>query len=184
MNVWFRRRHWVYTLLVGLLLLDAGIYFGWLRRPASVPGFAEALLSQLTRDAAIREAEVARLRRVREKLPQVRPALTSFIAERFPLERAGYSGLAGDLNEAARTAGVRLGNVTYKVETRQPRADLLAVEVSADLQGGYQNLLRFLEALEEAKGFYLINELAVVSSQRGGLRLQMRLVTYFRRGAS
>ena len=184
MNVWYRRRHWVYTVLVGLLLLDAGIYFGWLRRPATLPGFAEAMLSQLTRDVAVREAEVDRLRRIRERLPQIGPALTSFTAERFPLERAGYSGLASDLNAAAGKAGVRLENVTYKVETKQARADLLGVEVSADLQGGYQNLLRFLDALEQAEGFYLINELGVVSSQRGGLRLQMRLITYFRRGGS
>lgn len=184
MNFWYRRRHWVYAILVGVLVLDAAVYFGWLRQPTTVPGYAEAMLSQLEREAALREAEVTRLRRVREKLPQVRPALTTFAGERFPAERAGYSGVAGELNEAARAAGVRLENVAYKVNTQQPRPELLAVEVSAELQGGYQNLLRFLDALERARGFYLINELGVVSSQRGGLRLQMRLITYFRRSAS
>lgn len=184
MNYLHRRRRWVYAILVGLLLVDAVAYVDWFWRPAVVPGYADAMLAQLQREVAAHEAEVARLRRIREELPRVRPALSSFTAEHFPAEQGGYSGVAAALADAARTAGVRLENVGYKVGAQQPRPDLLVVEVSTDLQGAYPNLLRYLEGLEQSPGFYLIDELSLVGSQRGGLRLQVRLVTYFRRSAS
>jgi len=183
MNYWYRGRHRVYTILVGLLLLDAVVYVSWLRRAPLAPAVAAALQAQLERDVQAREAEVARLRRVREKLPEIRPALASFLSERFPPEQAGYSAVAVALNEAARAAGVRLENLSFKVQTRRGQAELVGVEVGAELEGGYATLLRCLESLEKAPGFYLIDELGVVSSQRGGLRLQLRLVTYFRRSS-
>jgi len=42
MSRWYAYRRWVYTALVVLLVLDAGVYFGWVQRPpmarAEVPG--------------------------------------------------------------------------------------------------------------------------------------------------
>lgn len=184
MNRWYQRRQWIYAGLALLLALDAGAYFGWLRGPEIPPAVAAARMAQLERDVGAREAEVKRLRRVRQVLPEARPALASFLRERFPTERAGYSAVAVALNSAARNAGVKLENVSYKTRTERTRTELVTVEVSADLQGGYSNLLRFLELLGQDAGFYLIEELGVVSSQRGGLKLQARLVTYFRRSGA
>lgn len=181
MNRWYKRRHWIYTSLVLLLAVDAAVYFGWLKGSEVSPAVAAARIMQLEREVATREAEVKRLRRVRELLPQARPALASFLRERFPSERAGFSAVAVALSTAARNAGVKLENVSYRTRSERNRTELVTVEVSADLQGGYSNFLRYLELLEQDPGFYLIEELGVVSSQRGGLKLQARLVTFFRR---
>jgi len=181
MTRWYKQRRWIYAGLVLLLGLDAAVYFGWLKGSELSPAVAAARITQLERDVEPREAEVKRLRRVREMLPQARPTLASFVRERFPSERAGFSAVAVALSTAARSAGVQLENVSYRTRTDRTRAELVMVEVSADLQGGYSNLLRYLELLEQDPGFYLIEDLGVVSSQRGGLKLQMRLVTFFRR---
>lgn len=184
MNRWYRQRQWVYLGLVLLLGVDATVYFGWVKRPQLSPAVAEARRGQLEREVAVRETEVARLRRAREMLPQARPALAAFLREHIPTEGTGFSAVAVALSNAARTAGVQLENVSYKTRTERNETQLVSVEVSADLQGAYSNLLRYLELLEQDPGFYLIEELAVVSSQRGGLKLQTRLVTYFRRSSS
>ena len=181
MNRWHRRRHWIYAGLVLLLAVDATVYFRWVRGSEMSPAVAEAQRGQLEREVSAREAEVTRLRRVREMLPQARPALTSFLRDRFPPEQTGFSAVAVALSNAAREAGVKLENVAYKTRAERQPTELVSVDISADLQGGYSNLLRYLELLEQDTGFYLIEELAVVSSQRGGLKLQTRLVTYFRR---
>ncbi|MGH9862162.1 MAG: hypothetical protein ACRD35_01930 [Candidatus Acidiferrales bacterium] len=184
MSYLYQRRFWVYTALVALLLLDASAYFRWLQGPANVPGYNEARLTQLQREVTALEKEVARLRHVREQLPKVRPSLVNFTNDRFPLEQRGFAGVAAALNDAAHATGVKLAAVTYKVQSQSPRPDLVAVEVKADLQGGYRSLLRYLDELQQANGFYLIGELGVVSTQRGDLRLEATLVTYFRRGAA
>lgn len=182
MKRWYRRRRWIYTALVLVLAMDAAVFFGWLRGSEIAPAVALARLAKLEGEVEAREAEVARLRRVQEMLPQARPALASFLRERFPSEQAGFSAVAVALSTAARDAGVKLENVAYKTRSERQRTELVSVEVSADLQGSYSNLLRYLELLAQDPGFYLIEELAVVGTQRGGLKLQTRLVTYFRRG--
>jgi Tfp pilus assembly protein PilO len=164
--------------------VDATVLAGWGRRPELSPEVAKARRAQLEREVATREAEVARLRRVREMLPQARPALASFLRERFPSEQAGFSAVAVALSTAARSAGVKLENVAYKARPEREQTELVGVEVSADLQGSYSNLLRYLGLLAQDPGFYLIEDLSVVGSQRGGLKLQTRLVTYFRRGGA
>ena len=37
MSRWYAYRRWVYTALVVLLVLDAGVYFGWVQRPPMAP---------------------------------------------------------------------------------------------------------------------------------------------------
>jgi len=81
MSRWYAYRRWVYTALVVLLVLDAGVYFGWVQRPPMAPELARAQLAALEREVAERGAEVSRLQRVREQVPHLRPKLDAFTTE-------------------------------------------------------------------------------------------------------
>lgn len=184
MNHRYARRHWVYLGLVCLLLLDGLAYFGWVRHLAGFPETDAAQLISLEREVAGRAAEVARLRRVREQLPQLRPQLDKLTAESFLAERTGFSRVAAELEETANGAGVRVGRVAYQSQEEKARPELRRVEISSTVEGGYPNLLRYLEELERSPHFYLINELNVVGAEGGTVHVEMRLVTYFRRGTT
>ncbi|HKZ53681.1 MAG TPA: type 4a pilus biogenesis protein PilO [Candidatus Acidoferrales bacterium] len=184
MSRWYAYRRWVYTALVVLLVLDAGVYFGWVQRPPMAPELARAQLAALEREVAERGAEVSRLQRVREQVPHLRPKLDAFTTECLPGEQAGFSQVAADLQEAANQAGISLEAVSYQTRVDEQQADLLRVEVSATLEGLYPSLLRYLEELEKSPHFYLISELAVVGARGSELRLELKLATYFRRGAA
>jgi hypothetical protein len=109
--------------------------------------------------------------------------LDVFATERLPAEQVGFSQVAADLQEAANQAGISLEAVTYQPRPQEQQPDLLRVEVSATLEGAYPSLLRYLEELEKSPQFYLINELAVVGARGRELKLELKLATYFRRGA-
>lgn len=184
MSRWYPYRHWIYTALVGLLVLDAGVYFGWVLRPPVAPETARAQLAALERETSERAAEVSRLEEVRKEVPQLRPRLDEFTTERLPPEQAGFSHVAADLQEAANQAGITLEAVSYQTRAQEQQPDLLRVEVSATLEGLYPSLLRYLEELEKSPQLYLIDELGVVGARGRALRLELKLATYFRRSTA
>ncbi|MFQ5662560.1 MAG: type 4a pilus biogenesis protein PilO [Terriglobia bacterium] len=181
MNRWYARRRWVYWSLVILLALDAMVYFGWLRRPLALPGSNPAAVARLEREVTEQAREVARLRRVRNRAPQLRPQLERFTRERFLAAQRGFSRVAAELEEAANEAGVNLDRVSYKIAVARDESELVRIEIGTSVKGGYRNLLRYLEELERSPHFYLINELKVEGAERGQVQLEMRLATYFRR---
>lgn len=182
MNRLYARRHWIYGLLATLLVLDAGVYFGWIRSSAMLGGIEPGQVAQLEELVAKQAAEVARLRRVRSQAPQLAPQLERFVTERFLPVRTGFSQVAEELEEAASPAGVRLGRVSYETEREREDPALERIAITSSVEGRYANLLRYLEELERSPHFYLIDELSVVGTQSGEVRLEMRLATYFRRG--
>lgn len=184
MNRWYARRHWIALGCLVLLALDAGLYFGWVRRPVSAPEFDPAQLERVSQEVAALRAEVARLERVREQLPRFRPQVEKFASERFLAERTGSSRVAAELNDAAEAAGVVLSRVTYQTSAERAHPDLVRLDVSGTIEGQYAQLLRYLEELERSPHLYLLNDLTLESSTRGQVRLQVRLATYFRRGAA
>lgn len=181
MNRWYARRRWILLALVALLVADAGAYFGWVRRSAAQPESDPAQVARLSREVSERAATVAHLERVREQAPRLQPQLDKFAMERFLSERRGFSRVAGDLEEAASQARVRLGRVSYQTAEEKVQPNLLRVEITTSVEGEYANLLRYLEGLERSPRLYLINQLNLDRAQRGRVRLEMQLATYFRR---
>ncbi|MBI4467307.1 MAG: hypothetical protein HY656_07770 [Acidobacteria bacterium] len=184
MNRLFAVRHGITLGLVALLALDAGAYFGWVRRPVGPFETEPAQVEHLAQEVAARAAEVARLERVRELAPGFGPRLDQFGRERFLPESTGFSAVAAELEEVAQNSGVFLGRVSYQTGVERLRPGLLRVDMATSVQGQYDELLDYLEQLERSPHFYLTSSLTLASARGGQVRLEMRLITYFRRGAA
>ncbi|MGH9788218.1 MAG: GspMb/PilO family protein [Candidatus Acidiferrales bacterium] len=184
MKGWYMRRRWIYWGLVVLMAAEVAAYVGWVRGLAERIEVDPATLMSFESEVTQRAAEVQRLRRVREQAPTAAPKLDAFAAERFWDEKEGYSRTLAELTEAARSSGVRVSATQYRENQLKERPEMLGVQLTTSVEGSYANLLRFMEELERSPHFYLVRDLNVATQRGGEVKLEMSLVTYFRRGAA
>lgn len=180
----YHRRQWLYWGLGALILANVLVYVGWLRGLAQRIVVDPAQIEQLEREVVERTAEVERLKRVREAAPTAAPKLDTFARERFWGEAVGSARVAAELAETASKASVRIGHADYKANALKERPEMVQVDIRTTIAGGYPDLLRFLQALENTPRFYLIRELNLAESHGGKMQLEMSVVTYFRRGTA
>jgi hypothetical protein len=147
-----------------------------------------ALVTPLAGAASSRVAELARLRTelqlhrqapwrgLDKKVPEARQQIQDFYQERFP---DGYSMISGDLNRIAGEVGVKIGSVKYDQKDASVEG-LQRVEIEANVAGDYLQLVKFINAMERSRLFFVINDLALGGEQNGTVKLQMKLETYLR----
>lgn len=111
-----------------------------------------------------------------KKLPRAKQQIAEFYQERFPAEE---SSISASLGNVASASGVRVSGVKYEVKDA-PIEGLERVEIAANLSGDYLQLMRFINALERNKLFFLIDGVELGSEQNGVVGLQLKIETYMR----
>jgi len=126
-------------------------------------------------------ADVARVRSIRDRLPQVQGECDKFIREHLREASGGYSVVLADLGDIAEKAGLRTSNITFRQQPERNQPDIVGIDISASVEGDYSSLVRFINGLERSPNFYLLENLTLASSTGGGvIRLNLELRTYFR----
>ncbi len=74
---------------------------------------------------------------------------------------------------------MRVAGVKYAVKDA-PIDGLQRVEIEANFSGDYLQLVRFINALERNKLFFLVNGVQLGSEQNGVVALQIKVETYLR----
>ena len=148
------------------------------------------LLSPLGRSRSTREIEYAEARRelqikmrdavplrgMDKKLDLARQQIADFYRERFP---AQYSAVSSELGKVASQTGVRVSQISYDPKPAEV-ASLQQVVINANLDGDYLQVVKFINALERDKMFFMVDSLTLAQEQGGIVRLQMKLETYLR----
>ncbi len=125
------------------------------------------------------ESEVAPLRGLPEKLTQARTDISTFYRDRFP---SRFSAIPETLGELANEHGVRLTDVKYEAAETE-LTGLQQVTMDAGLSGDYAKVVRFINALERSKTFFLIDRITLGEEGTGGdVRLQIRIISVLRSG--
>jgi len=142
-----------------------------------IAGSAEPRQQEL-RDswAQLKARENAPWRGLDKKIPIAQRQIEDFYRDRLPSED---SSISSDLGRVASENGVSLSSVKYT--PKDPGlAGLERVEIDADVSGDYVQLVRFINALERNRLFFMVDDLELGNEQQGNVKLQIKVETYLR----
>jgi Tfp pilus assembly protein PilO len=165
---------------LGLLLLAdlaLGVFLWETSRES--PESRRAEREQIALKAKLMHADVKRTEQIRAALPQVGKDCSVFYQKTFPDAATGYSEIETDLDAIASHAGLKTSGVSFKPTELKDRG-VTQLEITTQVSGDYNSIIKFINGLEVSKNFYLLNDLALDSASTGGIRLQLKLHTYFR----
>jgi type IV pilus assembly protein PilO len=126
-----------------------------------------------------KEREVGPSRGMEKKISGATGAISKFYQQRLP---AQYSEIDAALGKSAQDAGVQLQNITFKAD-KKAVSDLERVQISLTISGPYVNDVKFINAMERDRVFFVINSVTLAGSSNG-VQLQLNAETYFRTGAA
>lgn len=124
----------------------------------------------------LKQRKSAPWRGLDKKIPLAKQQIADFYRDRFPSED---SAISADLGRLASENGVQLSSVRY-TEKDAGLDGLQRREIEASVSGDYVQLVRFINALERNRLFFLVDDLELGSEQNGVVRLQMKAETYLR----
>jgi type IV pilus assembly protein PilO len=136
-------------------------------------------LTRLTVEQRMKTKQVQPLRGLDSKLALAKDEIGQFYRERIP---ARESVIYDEMGKLATQNGVKLGQVKYDNKDPEP-IGLTPVLVEASCQGDYLHVVRFINALERDKTFFLVNTVVLGDAQGGTVKLQMKLESYLRNGS-
>jgi len=127
---------------------------------------------------AAKRQEVLPTRGMDGKLKQASADIGDFYKERFP---AQYSAVSEELGKLAAASGVQIAAIKYD-DKDAPVEGLRQLNIELSLSGSYLQEVKFINALERDKVFFVIDGVTL-GEQQGNVRLQLKLETYLRSGA-
>ena len=164
------------TAVVILAVLDAAAIAFLLSPLGRSRSVREAEWADARRELQLKRADAVPLRGMDKKLDLARQQIADFYKERFPYQ---YSAVSTELGKVASGTGVRVSQISYDPKPAEV-PNLQQVVISANLDGDYLQVVKFINALERDKMFFMVDSLTLAQEQGGMVRLQVRLETYLR----
>lgn len=173
-----QRNNIVRGLLIFILVADAALLgIEW-----KLNGSPHVSANELGRLEALEKqyrADNARLDRFKVELPADEKQWDEFFTTHFHPAGAGYSAISEDLGGLSRSAGLQSDSISFHQHSPDARG-LMQVDINTAVEGDYDSLVKFLDKLEHSENFYVLDSLALASSNGGKIRLNVQLRTYFR----
>lgn len=168
-------RHWHFAAIALLclvnLVLAVQLIYAW---RSAQEGSAQRL-AQHEAEFRTMQLKTRPLRGLDKKIAQAKVEQGAFYDQRFP---ATYSAVLTELGQLAVKNQVLLTRVQYA--QGRPNEGVYEVRMDANLTGDYAPIVRFINGLERARIFFIIDGIALSGQQNGIVSLRMRLTTYLR----
>lgn len=119
------------------------------------------------------------LRNIDQKLTEARQQIAAFTRDRLPVRD---SAIPEELGRVANENGVRFASIRYNPEDTATEG-LRRVEITASVAGDYSKVVKFINALERDKIFFIVNSISLAEQQAGNVRLELKFDTYMKAGA-
>jgi Tfp pilus assembly protein PilO len=171
-----------WRIALGVLLL-ATIGAAWIVAypPGGSAGDLQQQLAALESQAAARRALLASTRQHVAAVEQGRSEGDKFLNQYFLARRTAYSTLLSELVDAADRAKIKPKEHAYATEPIEGSDSLSMMSISANYEGTYANLMRFVHELDRSPRLLIIEALNAAPEQSGGtLNISMKIDTFVR----
>jgi Tfp pilus assembly protein PilO len=148
---------------------------------AAAPQTPRQELVKIRTQVKFLHSDLERAAAIRKDMPAVQQDCDRFELS-FPPKAKGYSDLLATLDGIARKSGLQLEGLSFHRQEIAERG-LTEIEVNATVTGDYPSVVRFVNALQRDKAFFILNDLSLGSSTQnplGAVSVSMHLRTYFR----
>lgn len=145
----------------------------------------ESLQQSLTAALSQRQAEQARLNRSRMLTGSVEKGKSqseNFLATYLTGRRHTYSLIVGEITATAKEAGMKMGDASFApLDAIEGSEDLDMLTLSVNLEGGYNELKKFVNLLDRSPRFLIIESLTVTPRPQGNvLVVNVKLNSFIR----
>ncbi len=143
----------------------------------------DALNQQLAGALADRQTSQSRLNRSRALAGNVEKGKGEgerFLSTYMTTRRYTFSTIIGEINETSKASGMKMQDATIApLDPIEGSEDLDMMTISVNFEGGYNELVKFVNLLDRSKRFLIIESLTVTPRPKGDvLAVNVRLNTF------
>lgn len=171
--------------LGALLLATIGAAWILMYPPGGSADEVQRQLAALETQNAARSALLASTRQHVVAVEQGRTEGDKFLNGYFLARRTAYSTLLSELVDAADRAKIKPKEHAYATEPIEGSDSLSMMSISANYEGTYANLMRFVHEIDRSPRLLIIEALNAAPEQSGGtLNISMKIDTFVREDGS
>jgi len=177
-------RFWLQLIGAVLALLNgAALFFyfdppGGSRKELAQEGF------EVRRQIVATRSKMLRLQSVSAKVQTGNTESTAFETKYFLPKRTAYSAVIAELQRIAGASGLQQREWVSSEEPIEGAPDLALLNIAANYEGPYQNLMRFLYEADRSPMLLMLDTLTAAPQQKGGeINVQIRFQTIIKEEA-
>jgi hypothetical protein len=151
------------ALLLGNVIAALILFKPWGGSADDLERRLDAMRAQLP----LQQAALARTKALVEKVQKARAEGDRFMSQYMLDERTAYSSVLGELDHDATQVGLKPRESQYTVEPIDGSDTLGMMTISANYEGAYPNLTKFINELDRSKQFLIIESLQAAPQSVG-----------------
>jgi len=164
---------------IGLLVLNAVLYFALVRPLRSMRASAESDYSATRARIQEARARVARLERYRVDVPRSEAELQEFLDKNIAVRRQGFSHAARMVRKMSEDSKVHLTGVSYKL-TGPGKDPLAHMGLEFDVEGAFPDIMRFTHTLETSGDFFVLRSLSFTPAEGRTIAMHVSTELYLK----
>jgi Tfp pilus assembly protein PilO len=171
-----RTRKRILVVMIALLAVDVLAIVFLFSPLRSSPEQRAHDLEQAKNDLQLKHKEVEPLLGMEDKLKNADKELGKFFSNRLPQRQ---SAIAAEIAKLAQQNNVRIGAQKYDPKPSD-LPELTSLQIDISIEGDYASLVKFINALERDKMFFVVRSLQLTSEQGGSVKLALKTQTFVR----
>lgn len=176
-------RFWLQLAGIILALFNGIALYFYLDPPG---GSREELMAegqQVRNEIGATRRTAIRLRTVAEKVQLGSKESSEFEGKYFLPKRVAYEAVIAEIQRMAQSSGLRERDAVFAEEPIEGTADLTLLTNTANYEGSYDNLMRFLFEADQSPMLLMLDNLQAAPQQKGGqINTSIRFQTIVQEG--